>query len=365
MYALHRGSHRRKPGGPLYLFLNALVMAFFGCGAPLVPDAPIAGPVTPQLSAGNIVVPKSNTLISLTHDTLDFGSNLEQRWVEVEFDGDPALIYVISGESWVTTGIERRTALDNAIRLTVRVDRSQLPVGEHKASLTVGAAGANSVQLVLRATAFGAKGPIGALTISHQTLDFGPESVLLSTVLGNVGEEALTYTVESSVPWAQPSVSDGRLDGDSDTIHVTVSRHDLYPRTYFGWMEIRADNGQIGVVNLILTVPDDPGPQPIPDGSDPDLPNPDDPPDQEPMQIIWFHSAAGWSGESLRLALASGRVTHVVVKAMHRADMPMNYQGVRRCDRNRSANRRRVDLVPKPVALRKPDRRRAGRLLHR
>lgn len=328
MTALHRGSHRRKPGGPLYLLLGALVMAFVGCGAPLVPDTPITGPDAPQLPAGNIVVPKSNTLISLAHDTLDFGSNLEQRWVEVEFDGDPALIFVISGESWVTTGIERRTALDNAIRLTVRVDRSQLPVGEHNASLTVGAVGANSVQLVIRATAFGANGPTGTLTISHQTLDFGSESVLLSTVLGNVGQEALTYTVESSVPWAQPSVSNGSLDGDSDTIHVRVSRYDLYPRTYFGWMEIRTNNGQIGVVHLILTVPDTPDPQPIPDGFDPDIPpNPVDPPDSpdpEPMQIIWFHSAAGWSDESLRLALASGRVTHVVVKGMHRADMSVN-----------------------------------------
>lgn len=45
----------------------------------------------------------------------------------------------------------------------------------------------------------------------------------------------------------------------------------------------------------------------------------DTPPVTKPM-IIWFHSGSGYSLESLKTAISSGLITHVILLYMHRAD---------------------------------------------
>lgn len=43
-----------------------------------------------------------------------------------------------------------------------------------------------------------------------------------------------------------------------------------------------------------------------------------------PSTVIWYHNPRGHSPESLRVALSSKLITHVLVKPMHRFDMPLS-----------------------------------------
>ena len=159
---IHRRRPRHIPSVRFYLSAISAITGFAGCGVPAPTELSVldgSTPTVPQLSTGTTIGPKSNNQISLDRDTLDFGSNLAQRWLEINFDGDPALIYVINGELWVDSRIERGRALDDAIRLTIDIDRSQLAIGEHSAILTVGV-DACAVPAVLR---YGASGALSVL----------------------------------------------------------------------------------------------------------------------------------------------------------------------------------------------------------
>ena len=180
------------------LTIGAAIIGIIGCPGPTAPDTLVLGETIstpPQLSPSDSVEPTSFTQITLDRDSLAFGSNLAQRWLEIHFEGDPSLIYVINDEPWVDARVTRGQDQGDAVRLTVDIDRSQLAIGEHSALLTIGADGANSATVALNAIQLGSIEPNGALALSHQTLNFGLEAQVLTTILENRGDRTLNYTV--------------------------------------------------------------------------------------------------------------------------------------------------------------------------
>ncbi len=259
----------------------SIPLLFAGCGGPQLP-APLGdgdGPGGSLLDDGNTVDPKSTVFLSIEFNTLDFGTNLTERWVEVYGESTAPLTYRVDSDSaWLSGRMDYEGPEHAPVRLFVEVDREGLPVGEYEGTITLSADGIDSVELSVRAAV--APAGSGLLALAPQTLNFGSQSVVAATEIWNAGAGEMAFTVRSTVPWADATVKDGTLGAQRVELPVRVSRGDLYPRRYSGWLEIRTDNGQLGVVNLVMEVTDDP-----PGGSPPEPPSggPGGGPEPEPQ----------------------------------------------------------------------------------
>lgn len=224
-----------------------------------------------DLSQGGTVGPKSVALLELDADVLDFGTNLSRRWVGIRGSRHASLTYVIvSDADWVSAHVEPADPSDDATPLVVEIDRARLAPGVHTARVTIGANAVDPLVLTVRATQPEAGAHSAAvLAVNPLVLDFGESVVELAIEVQNAGAGRLAYTVRTNAAWAALAQTTGDTAGEVDAIHVRAARDGLAPGSYAGWIEVAADNGQVGVVNLHMSVAQpDPG----------DVPGDDDPP---------------------------------------------------------------------------------------
>ncbi len=177
------------------------------------------------LAEGDTEAPPS---LSVSAETLDFGTETVSRTVQLTNSGTGTLTYQITASTgWVLVSPSSGQVGASPITVTVSVERSDLAPGAHLAALTVdaGAAGSANVQ-ISAAVSDGGSGVLVVTPADHFTSAgyqgdlFTPASQTYT--LRNTGSQPLSWATGGVAEWAVVQPAEGTLAPGASTA-ITVS----------------------------------------------------------------------------------------------------------------------------------------------
>lgn len=198
--------------------------------------------------------------LSVSVTSLDFGTTSTSRAFLVRNRGEGDMNFVCTTDaSWITFTGGEGTSSGGYKTVRTYANRDGLAPGEYSATITVTAGDQQhtiAVAMTVRAASGGSGSSPPNLTVSRTELTYSPSQRRMSLLLRNTGSGDLNYTVQSNVPWAQPSITAGVARRTYTTLAINVDRTGLAAGEYSGVIAIDAENSQHFDVSLLMTVAD-------------------------------------------------------------------------------------------------------------
>lgn len=196
--------------------------------------------------------------LEITPTSLDFATSRRSLSFLVRNRGDGEMTYAATTTTnWITIQNGSGSSGGQYQSVGVTVERAGLSPGVYAGAVDVAADGEQRsipVSMVVEETA-APNDPQGALSLSHDELDFGGSQASLSLLVRYTGAGRVNYFVQDDVSWASADVTSGTNGGEYDTIRVTVSRAGLSAGTYEGLLTVALEDGRQRTVRLRLLVP--------------------------------------------------------------------------------------------------------------
>ena len=201
--------------------------------------------VLPGMStSGDIMLRQTTAQMSLSTESLDFGSNTTTLSFDIISKGDRQIEwYVKEDADWLSCSPSSGKITNSSASVVVTIDRSNLEDGTYKEVLVIGTKDGKVADKTLPVTMVVNR---NVLKIEPSELDFGKNETTLPLTLKNTGNGALKYTVTSSDDWLVPAKTSGTIT-TAESFSVSVVREGLATGTYNGTLTFMFDGGSVDV----------------------------------------------------------------------------------------------------------------------
>ena len=209
--------------------------------------------VLPGMSAsGDIMLRQTTAQMSLSTESLDFGSNTTTLSFDIISKGDRQVEwYVKENADWLSCSPSDGKITNTSASVVVTVDRSNLEDGTYKDVLIIGTKDEKVADKTLSITMVVNR---NVLKAEPSELDFGKNETTLPLTLKNTGNGALKYTVTSSDDWLVPAKTSGTIT-TAESFSVSVVREGLAAGTYNGTLTFTFDGGSVVVPVKMVVEP--------------------------------------------------------------------------------------------------------------
>ena len=217
--------------------------------------SPNAQPVSP----GDPTPTQSgDPILYVTTDTLAFGQSSTTRSFGVRNDGTGTLVYSVECSApWVTITPQSGTNTGATDQIQVTVNRSALAPGLHTTTVIVASLDGQQHAIELSVTVANPNaGAQPELAVSTDWITAGSVNKTVTfSVLNGTQVGVVSYTIESSVPWATVTPSSGTVGTEADTITVKINRDLLYTGHHEASLVVRDAAGPTLTVALLVDKP--------------------------------------------------------------------------------------------------------------
>lgn len=179
--------------------------------------------------------------LTLTTTSLDFGAVNTKQTFDIKNTGDAALSWSISEDiPWLSCNpTSGTTQAGEKSSVTVTVNRNGMERGNYSQSIVITSANGGSARLDVSMLVQG-------VSLSPETLDFGPITSILHLSMTNTGTGSITYQLTPSNNWIKLSRTSGTFP-QTETIVVSVDRTTLAEGDYNGSLTLTVGNDQTTV----------------------------------------------------------------------------------------------------------------------
>jgi hypothetical protein len=179
--------------------------------------------------------------------SLSFGTTSSKKTIGISNGGGGDLSWQVSSpQAWISLSPESGAILSGALpaQVTVEVDRSQLPPGEHTGSVDVISNGGSSAVPIIVSV------PTPLLSLSTRNIDFRTDLETFNLEIANTGNGELTWAVSSDLPWLQIEPSAGTTGQVATPVVLSVQRQGLEAGTYEGKVRITSNSTSEPTIEL-------------------------------------------------------------------------------------------------------------------
>ena len=209
--------------------------------------------VLPGMStSGDIMLRQTTAQMSLSTESLDFGSNTTTLSFDIISKGDRQIEwYVKENADWLSCSPSSGKITNSSASVVVTIDRSNLEDGTYKEVLVIGTKDEKVADKTLPVTMVVNR---NVLKIEPSELDFDKNETTLPLTLKNTGNGSLEYAVTSSDDWLVPAKTSG-LIVTAESFSVSVVRGGLATGTYNGTLTFMFDGGSVNVPVKMIVEP--------------------------------------------------------------------------------------------------------------
>jgi hypothetical protein len=179
--------------------------------------------------------------------SLAFGTTSSKKTIGIGNGGGGDLSWQVSSpQTWIRLSPDSGTILSGALpaQVTVEVDRSQLPPGEHTGSVDVISNGGSSAVPIIVSM------PTPLLSLSTRDIDFRTDLETFNLEIANTGTGDLTWEFTSDLSWLKIEPSDGTTGQVATAVVLSVQRQGLEAGLYEGKIRISSNSTSEPTVEL-------------------------------------------------------------------------------------------------------------------